>query len=265
MIGARMAYDIIAHTAGPLVAQREPLLILMYHCVQDYPAGADYVPASVFRQHIAYLADQGYKFLAMRQVYENWPAVLTGPKSVVLTFDDLWASQVDTCLPVLKAHGCTGTFFVSTAHVGDRRRRPDGRPFGRYHAELGCWADVETLERNGMEIGAHTHTHPNMSRLGRDQVHAELATSNRILAGIVRAPVVSFAFPYGKPGAYAPWMIPMLPAFGYKTACTTRWGRPVAGSHLLELPRIAIDGADDLRRFAMKLRGCYDFLRWRRR
>jgi len=251
--------------AGPFVAQRQPLLILMYHCVQDNPTGIDYVPVNVFRRHVAYLVDQGYKFQTMRQVYENWPAVVAGPKAVVLTFDDLWASQVDECLPIIKKYEGVGTFFVSTAHVGDRRRRPSGSPFGRCYSELGSWKDVRTLESSGMEIGAHTHTHPRMSDLSREQVREELETSNRILADFVNSPAVSFAFPFGRPSSYSPWIVSMLPTFGYKTACTTQWGRPVAGGSLLELPRIAIDGSDNLRRFAMKLRGDYDFLRWLKR
>lgn len=265
MIATEITYNLIASTAGRFVAQRQPLLILMYHRIQDHPRGTDYVPIHVFRQHISYLIDEGFRFLSMRQVFENWPTVLTGPKTAVLTFDDLWASQIDECLPVMRQHGCVGTFFVPTAHIGDRRQRLSRAPFACFQSDLGSWQDVELLEHNGMEIGAHTHTHARMSDLDQNEVVEELSTSNRILSGIVQSPITSFAFPFGRPSSYTPWIVSLLPAFGYKTACTTQWGRPVSESNLLELPRIAIDGLDDLARFAKKIEGHYDFLRWLRR
>jgi peptidoglycan/xylan/chitin deacetylase (PgdA/CDA1 family) len=257
--------DAMALTAGPWVAQRESLLILMYHRVEDGPRNQYSVCLQAFHEQLAYLVDDGYEFLTMRQVHEKWPAVLSGAKSVVLTFDDLWASQTDACLPAMAERGAAGTFFVSTAHVRDERHRPTDGPFDTGVAELGSWKDVELLHRSGMEIGAHTHSHRKMSDLDPGAFAQELATSNRILVDMVKSPVTSFAFPYGRPSTYRSWMLPMLAEHGYTTACTTRWGRPTAQSNLLELPRIAIDGFDNLGRFARKLKGHYDFLRWKRR
>jgi peptidoglycan/xylan/chitin deacetylase (PgdA/CDA1 family) len=265
MIGSRFVYGVLAHTVGPLTAQNQSLLILMYHQVQDSPCGIDYVPTRVFGQQIAFLADSGYKSLTIRQMCENWPDVTFGPKSVVLTFDDMWASHVDQCLPVLIRHGFVGTFFVPTGYVKNHRQRPIDGPFAIFGSDLGSWRDVETLEANGMEIGSHTHTHPMMSSLSYHEVEKELRTSAKILADRVKASVESFSFPFGQLSSYTPWIVSMLPDFGFKSACTAHWGRPCVSSSLLQLPRMNISGLDNMHQFRKKLDGHYDFLRWIRR
>jgi peptidoglycan/xylan/chitin deacetylase (PgdA/CDA1 family) len=263
MLGSNLVFNALACAIGPFTAQKEPLQILMYHCVQDSPKGLHYVPAAIFRDHVVHLAKKGYRSVTVRQLRNGWPEILNGPKTVVLTFDDLWASHIDHCLPVLKEHGFVGTFFVPTGFIKMHRYRSDNWPFV-FNSELGSWKDVETLKASGMEIGCHSHTHPKMSALSRRQAEEEIGKSTRILSERLNEPIESFCFPFGKPGSYASWIIRMLPEFGYTTACTTRWGRPNLKSDLFELPRIEINGWDNIHRFRRKLEGHFDFLRWKR-
>src|SRR5688572_16222992 len=56
---------------------------------------------------------------------------------------------------------------------------------------------VAALARGGMEIGAHTVTHPILARLDDAAARHEIAASRATLERIVRAPVSHFAYPNG--------------------------------------------------------------------
>jgi peptidoglycan/xylan/chitin deacetylase (PgdA/CDA1 family) len=43
------------------------------------------------------------------------------PNAVIVTFDDGYRDNHDEALPILRRHGMTAVFFVSTAHVAERR------------------------------------------------------------------------------------------------------------------------------------------------
>ncbi|MGM9948264.1 polysaccharide deacetylase family protein [Floccifex sp.] len=73
-----------------------------------------------FQEQMKYLYDHHYKTLTMDELY----ACLTGKKdipfkSVVLTFDDGYASFIDLVKPILKQYHFHGTCFVIGKHVID--------------------------------------------------------------------------------------------------------------------------------------------------
>jgi len=261
MIGAYPIYRLASRTVGRLAAQASKVRILMYHRVQSHPRSQPYLPPEYFADQIAYLAEAGYRFLALADLARDWPEVLDGPRTVVLTFDDVWASHVDNVLPVLKRHNARGTFFVPTAHIERSRHRPRFSDLALFDAELCSWPDVETLHAEGMEIGSHGHSHLSLAGLRVRRRREELALSRRILFEHLGCQPVSFCYPFGKNRDLVPGLVEMVAAQGYKAACTSVWGCPAAGDVLL-LPRIGIDGNDDLCNFKRKMQGCYDFKRW---
>ena len=61
------------------------------------------------------------------------------------------------------------------------------------------WNEVRELASAGMEIGAHTRTHPLLSRLTDIEQQAEFRESKAILEQNLGFPVTSFAYPNGTP------------------------------------------------------------------
>ena len=99
---------------------------------------------------------------------------------------------------------------------------------------------VRELDEAGMEIGAHTVTHPILSNTAPDAARSEIEDSGRRLAEIVRHPVRIFAYPNGKPGVdYRSEHVQMVRDAGYATAVTTAWGVATARSDGFQLPRIS--------------------------
>jgi hypothetical protein len=50
----------------------------------------------------------------------------------------------------------------------------------------------------GIEFGAHSRTHPDLTKLSEAECFDEIAGSKNDLAELLGIPIVSFAYPYGK-------------------------------------------------------------------
>jgi peptidoglycan/xylan/chitin deacetylase (PgdA/CDA1 family) len=98
--------------------------------------------------------------------------------------------------------------------------------------------DVRSLRTSGMEIGAHTATHPILTRLSSANARREINESREYLAGILNEPVSLFAYPNGKPGEdYTAEHVRMVRDAGFAAAVSTAWGVASRGSDLFQLPR----------------------------
>ena len=87
---------------------------------------------------------------------------------VVLTFDDAYRDFLSNAWPILRSYGFCATMFVPTDHVGGRAEwdRGLGEP-----AELMSWDELRMLAGQGLEIGAHSCSHPYLTRLPPAQSH----------------------------------------------------------------------------------------------
>lgn len=76
-----------------------------------------------------------------------------------------------------------------------------------------------------IEIGAHTVSHPVLSRLDAEQQKPEITNSKRVLEGLLRKPVRAFAYPYGKRNHFNSNSVAAVQAAGFECACAN-YGRP---------------------------------------
>jgi peptidoglycan/xylan/chitin deacetylase (PgdA/CDA1 family) len=97
---------------------------------------------------------------------------------------------------------------------------------------------VRGLHRAGMEIGAHTRTHPILARLTTPEAEREMADGKAELEGIIGGPVRLFAYPNGKPiEDYTAEHVAIARKVGFRAAVTTSWGAGRRTSDLFQLPR----------------------------
>ena len=64
------------------------------------------------------------------------------------------------------------------------------------------WDEAREMLAGGMAIGAHTHTHPMLSKLSEDEQRKELTQSRAIIGEKLGIKVDSFAYPFGSPSAF---------------------------------------------------------------
>jgi peptidoglycan/xylan/chitin deacetylase (PgdA/CDA1 family) len=97
---------------------------------------------------------------------------------------------------------------------------------------------VRALHRAGMEIGAHTVTHPILLNLTEAAAAEELSASRARLEKITGAPVRYFAYPNGRPGVdYEAVHVELARRCGFEAALSTRRGACSAASDRWQLPR----------------------------
>jgi len=99
-------------------------------------------------------------------------------------------------------------------------------------------AQVRQLHDAGMEIGAHTITHPILASIDDAAAWTEITDGKARLEAITGARVRLFAYPNGKPGKdYLPAHVKMVKDAGFEAAVSTAWGTARQNSDIFQLPR----------------------------
>jgi len=97
---------------------------------------------------------------------------------------------------------------------------------------------VVELHRAGMQIGAHTVSHPILAQLDAIAVRAEVVESKRRLEGLIGERVGLFAYPNGRPETdFSAATLGVVRAAGFDAAMSTAWGCADARTDLFQLPR----------------------------
>lgn len=97
---------------------------------------------------------------------------------------------------------------------------------------------VIQLRDAGMQIGAHTCTHPILAKLPDNDAYREITGSKTTLEALLKAPVTLFAYPNGKPGQdYLDKHATMVQQAGFHAAASTASGVASDDSDVFQLPR----------------------------
>jgi peptidoglycan/xylan/chitin deacetylase (PgdA/CDA1 family) len=97
---------------------------------------------------------------------------------------------------------------------------------------------VRSLRSAGMQIGAHTVSHPILARTDAAEARAEIAESRDRLQALLGERVSLFAYPNGRAGTdYLPEHARLARELGFDAAVTTDWGAAGAATDPHRLPR----------------------------
>lgn len=210
--------------------QRNYVPILMYHYVRYVDAGADPLGFSLsvtpeqLAGQLAWLKAAGYETVRMDTV----AACVRGEgpcpaRAVALTFDDGYMDAYTAALPLLQQQGFVATFYVVNGFVGQP-------------GYMG-WPEIRALRDAGMEIGAHSLSHPDLTTLGLEELRAQVAQSGAAIAAELGAPVRSFCYPGGR---FNDTVAAVASESGYTSATTTNQDGPQ--DNPFTLPRLRISG-----------------------
>lgn len=240
--------------------------ILMYHSISDGKEGGHpyywiNTSANLFYEHMKYLKFNNYKVISLSEavtlinkkdesIKPNKP---DGSKYVVLTFDDGYRDFYKTAWPILLQFGFRATVFLPTAFMGCSFK----------NRQFLSWFEVRELYSQGVFLGSHTVTHPQLYGLSWDEIKFELENSKKTLEDHIGARIEDFSYPFAYPENDRPFckrLAYMLLKCGYTRCVTTRLGCSTPSDDLLNLRRLPINSADDPAYFKTKLEGGYDWL-----
>lgn len=245
----------LARRQGP---EGRRVACLCYHSVHATRSFA--LPPERFEEHLAWLSET-CELIPFRSLPEAARGGSGSRPAVAVTFDDGYADNHTTALPLLREYGVPATIFLTTGFID---REPAA--LARFRELLGAddltplsWTEVDELAAEGIEIGAHTRTHPNLMRLGPHEVERELRESKSRLEDRLGAPVLSVAYPFGKEGRhFGPAVVDLARDAGYLYGGAVLSRGVRAGDDPLTIPRLLGDGSRaDLE---AKVRGDWDWL-----
>lgn len=99
-------------------------------------------------------------------------------------------------------------------------------------------SDVKSMRQAGMQIGAHTVSHPILAALGDEQARREIQGSKIFLEELLGERVGLFAYPNGKPGEdYTADNVNVVRSLDFDAAVSTQWGATTAEDDLFQVRR----------------------------
>lgn len=230
--------------------------ILMYHNIGQPPEGAKlrglYVRTGAFARQMWLLRLMGFKGLSMSAAMPYLRGEKKG-RVAVITFDDGYRDTLEQALPVLNSVGFSATCYVVSGRTGGHNDW-DAAALN-VTKELMSNEQVKAWQAAGMEVGAHSRTHPRLSKCTDEELQNELAGSKADLEALTGAPVTQFCYPYGDFDAR---VAEAARKAGYSAATTTQRGRARPGDDAMRLRRILVSGSNMLHLFMIKLLTVYE-------
>lgn len=172
------------------------LPVLTFHRVDDGDKVTCFAPAR-FERVAARLAAAGYYTLSLKTAVDCLRDGTPFPeRTFVITFDDGYESVYRSAFPILRRYHMTATVFLIAGRAG-RRDTHD-----QEHSYQGCalltWQQVREMQQSGIDFGAHTVTHPDLTVLTDDQVETEMLESRDVIEQATGVAAPWFAYPYGR-------------------------------------------------------------------
>ena len=110
------------------------------------------------------------------------------------------------------------------------------------HAAPLQWDDVRTLAGEGVNFGAHTVTHPILSRITDPaELYREIEESKRRIEEELRRPILHFSYPFGFLRDFNSETIRVLDRCQFQTAVTTEKGINGRHAHPFRLKRFGVE------------------------
>lgn len=262
----RLDREITVHLFHPLSklhnGHREPgVPILMYHGIEPpsrkgHPYYETSTSPAMFAHHMKYLRENGYSSVDLEEVPQKMVAGRANGKCVAITFDDGYRNFYTHAFPILKEYDFRATLFLPSGLVHNQR-------VNQGSCEYLTWEEVRELHADGIRIGSHTVTHPALNDIEESAVEYEIAYSKQTIEDHLGEPIRSFSYPFAFPERdqkFVSRLRELLHIYGYVCGVSTIIGTAHRKHDWFFLPRIPMNGYDDVRLFQAKLEGGYDWL-----
>ena len=119
-----------------------------------------------------------------------------------------------------------------------------GLPSATPSRRMMTWEEARSMQDAGIEFGAHTVSHPILSRMPHEDAVDEIRRSKETIEARLARPVKLFAFPNGRRHDYTPALLDALPRMGFTGALTTEWGLNDRSTPPFEWRRVGAWGND---------------------
>lgn len=182
---------------------RSRSVILGYHGVARSPLREDLsflqVRPKRFRAQLEVMVNAGFKFVTVAQLARLADGREPPPGYAAVSFDDGMRNNLTIALPIMSEYDIPGTVYVTIDYIAGHSPWVHSPADNRMMDET----ELRTIAAAGWEVGAHTMTHADLSKLGYEDCRREIEESKVRLEEIIDRPVETFAYPFGYRSAVA--------------------------------------------------------------
>ena len=226
-------------------------VVFMYHKfdVPKYPSTN--ITPDQFMSHLDEFSKEKYNIKSLDYIVDT--IINDGDlpdKTIGISIDDADRSFLDYAWPKLKERGYPITLFINTSTISNLNKNYLN------------WDEIRFLKKEGVTIGAHSHSHNHLTKNSLLQIKNEIELSNKIFLKELNEIPTLFAYPYGEANEE---IMNLLKEYKYKVAFGQHSGVINETSNLYYLPRFSLNeryGNIDRVIFAANTKGLgvYDFI-----
>lgn len=230
------------------------LPILMYHNVSQLSTKSEGLTIGTenLEKQFKYLVSTGYKTVHFHELdILNQNGGLP-KKTVIITFDDVYVSQLELAYPLLKKHGLKASFFIPFAHVNA------SDSWNKNTEKIMSVDQLKSLDTDIVELGWHSFQHKKYDELSNDAIIEDFKKCNAFIAKNDLKVQNILAYPFGKFPRKEPrksefFNILKTHNIDYALRIGNRVNRfPFKNNY--EIKRIDIKGDDTFTKFKLKLK-----------
>ena len=203
--------------------------ILTYHSIDASGSPISCSPEA-FDRHVAWLSSGRVKATTL----DDLVSLPADSDAVAVTFDDAFLNFRETAAPRLMAHGIPATVFVAADHAGGTNAWGGVAQSGIPLLPILDWDSLASLQRQGIGLGAHSRTHPDLTRIPAAQLDDEIRGAADLIQRETGSRPTSFAYPYGRYDQRAETLV----RAAYKYGCGVEFRVLDDSSRVSALPRL---------------------------
>jgi len=217
--------------------KRFPAFVLFYHRVATHSMNGWSIQKRNFELHL----DCIFKHATPASLDEVRESQILGTRSkpmVAVTFDDGYAENCEHAIPALIERGIPCTYFVATDFVDT------GKPFQHdasngVHLKPNTIEEIQRMAEQGIQIGAHSHTHLDFGQpLSDAQLRSEITDVRKRLQDWTGQSIDYFAFPFGLKKNISQEAIDVVFESGFKCFVSAAGGMNWPGQDANHLQRV---------------------------
>lgn len=217
--------------------QNYPACILFYHRVSNRWMNDWSISNRNFRQHLLWLSKNSMPS-SLDEVFQTQSIGRRNKPMVAITFDDGYSENARFAIPQLLELQIPATYFVSTHFVQSGDPFPHDMAAGR-PLKPNTISEIKEFANQGIQIGAHSHTHVDFGQsLSQQQLRTEITDVRKRLQDWTGQSIDYFAFPYGLSKNFSQEAVDVVFESGFKCFMSAAGGYNWPGQHIGHLQRI---------------------------
>lgn len=166
------------------------LPILMYHKVSASESEGLTISASKLEEQFKFLSEEGFRSYHLSELMDL--AKLPSKKSVVITFDDGYVSQLEYTVPLLEKYMLKATFFIPLKYLGATDAWNDPS------VPLMTTEQLKSLNPTVVELGYHSFAHQKYSEMTLSEIEEDTKLAFAEASKNELPLTATLAYPYGK-------------------------------------------------------------------